>query len=791
MSISQWSSYDGIDEETLTAMKKLKVVFGLVLVSSWASNVYAQNSLPIADAGVDQVKMDLDLDEVEIFTLDAGGSADSDGTIVSYEWSDLDGNVLGTGVSIELQVSSPGQKVKLTIVDDGGDADTDYVDLLVGEPTNYGNNRIVIRGGKQEVFVNGINLAWDDYSKDIIQYNDEFFASVFEKLENYGANGLRWWLHTNGRFSPEFDESGLVKKINPRDIRNMRNALDKAYEHGIIISMCLFSFDLLQNQGQDQDLMKSLLEDELVMQSYIDNALIPIIAALGDHSAVMCWEVFNEPEGMTQEFGWTPVKTNMLAVQTFVNKIAGAIHRNTEKALVSNGSWSVKASSDINNFKNYYTDELLVQAGGDEEGYLDFYQIHYYPDHFGNDYSPFHRPASHWDLDKPVVIGEFPASGVDSNKVDAPVTITNCYKKAMEYGYAGVMAWNYTGFQGADIENTREGMEYLFDNFSQDIVIGNDDSFTKPPSVIAEIKDLRAYSGDNLDFVDYTDLGEAFSDPEGEALSYSVYDFSNADFAEFSFDGSKLSVHPYDGVEGTETVTIQASDPEGASEWISFNVSLRPFTGNIAMFKDIEASTSEVQAGITKKAELANDGDISTRWSSEYADDQWLIIDLQETQFVNEVKLYWEDAFASAYKIETSHDQIEWTTVYTESNGDGEWDDVSFERHETRYLRISCTTRATDWGFSLWEVEAYDNFVLTAEKFSSSTLYPNPTFGSVNIQSETTILKADILNVNGQQMLSTTGTDLRSVDLSALSSGVYAIRLYSKNSVKTFRIVKQ
>jgi hypothetical protein len=39
---------------------------------------------------------------------------------------------------------------------------------------------------------------------------------------------------------------------------------------------------------------------------------------------------------------------------------------------------------------------------------LDFYEPHYYNNEGdGGRWSPFHQPASHWNVDKPIVIGEF------------------------------------------------------------------------------------------------------------------------------------------------------------------------------------------------------------------------------------------------------------------------------------------------------------------------------------------------------------------------------------------------
>ena len=62
---------------------------------------------------------------------------------------------------------------------------------------------------------------------------------------------------------------------------------------------------------------------------------------------------------------------------------------------------------------NLYSDDALVSAGGDADGTLDFYQAHTYPvwsdaaDEYNTHIMPFAQAKSYWQLDKPLLIGEF------------------------------------------------------------------------------------------------------------------------------------------------------------------------------------------------------------------------------------------------------------------------------------------------------------------------------------------------------------------------------------------------
>ena len=427
------------------------------------------NQKPVADGGGDYVKMDFDGNGKEDFLLDASSSFDPDGTITAYVWKDKAGNILGTGAQIAIknvEESAEGYEVVLEVTDDEGGKGQTTLRLFTGDASR--KERLKIRNGTVSVFASGVNLAWNKFAFDLTDFDEAYFILVLDSLKKAGGNALRWWLHTNGRYSPSFAADGTVNGPGAGDIGNMKKALDLAYERDIMISMCLWSFDMLQPQGQDQQRMKALIENKSITQTYIDNALFPILEAVGEHPAVMTWEVFNEPEGMTEEFGWTPVRTTMAYVQQFINRVAGAIHRKAPGALVSNGSWSFRASTEKSGYQNYYSDEKLITAGGDLDGTLDFYQVHYYPTHSGNTLSPFHRPASHWGLDKPIVIGEFPIDGLEA-LANPHLSTDQAYQRAFEYGYAGVLSWAFNDANVGIFPQAVDGLTYLRENYPQEV----------------------------------------------------------------------------------------------------------------------------------------------------------------------------------------------------------------------------------------------------------------------------------------------------------------------------------
>lgn len=365
-----------------------------------------------------------------------------------------------------------------------------------------------------ELFLSGGNVAWNAFARDVgpAPRHPEMstFTDIFRQVHQNQGNTLRLWLHTNGAHTPAWDDSTVVGP-GENTIRDLRALLDEAQQHRVGLVVCLWSFDMLRRSyGSDiTNRTHALLTDRDKAESYVQNALVPMVNALGDHPALLAWEVFNEPEGMTTEFGWEAIRHVPFAdIQRFVNLTAGAIHRTEPDALVTSGAWSFSVLTDAglprttekrppaetlsptqlraiqqhlarrtarpvsaeaarsfyrgyrkssHDPRNYYRDDRLIEAGGDDRGTLDFYSVHYY-EWAGIEQSPFHHDLSTWDLDKPVVVGEFFLGGAhhggdgDSDSIYG-VAWDDLYTTLYDRGYAGALGW-----QWFDWDRNREGL---------------------------------------------------------------------------------------------------------------------------------------------------------------------------------------------------------------------------------------------------------------------------------------------------------------------------------------------
>lgn len=312
----------------------------------------------------------------------------------------------------------------------------------------------------KKIFFSGTNLAWNDYNSDVgdSPLDENAWRKAVEGTRAAGGNAIRWWLFNNMSQSPTIDETThLVTGPKENTVANIKKALDIAEEYGVMVSLCLFSHNLMEpnqwglyaNEKLDIEANQMLFEDNGT-KAFIDNVLTPVVKTIGNHNALMTWEVFNEPEGMTTEgSGWTTKKMSKEKLQKFTNKVAAAIHNVDKNLLVSTGSVRIT-------YQSWWNDAELIKAGGETNGTLDFFQTHYYPYYQGDEISPFVNTAAQmaakYNYDnKPMIVGEFPASGWKGDTYTASmaaktqISTEECYRKTFDGGYAGALAWQYIG----------------------------------------------------------------------------------------------------------------------------------------------------------------------------------------------------------------------------------------------------------------------------------------------------------------------------------------------------------
>ena len=407
--------------------------------------------------------------------------------------------------------------------------------LAAAALTAHAQSRIPFH--QQHVFLNGSNIAWVNFAADLgpTPLDTASFRTVFDSIRAHGGNALRFWLHTTGANTPQFAVDGRVTGPGQYALADLKKILDMAWQRRIGLLLSLWSFDMMviADGATVTNRSELMLTDTSYTRSYITNALIPMVSAVRGHPAIIGWEVFNEPEGMSNEFGWSTTNhVPMSDIQTFTNLVAGAIHRTDSTALVTTGAWALTSETDVNGLAkretaaerlarmtptekreieaafaarygftqtaeeiltplaslnmNYYRDDRLIAAGGDPLGTLDFYTVHYYTWQ-STPISPFVHPCSAWALSKPLVIAEF------FPEQTLALPFTALYDTLYAGGYAGALSWGwYSGASGQSQPtlqaNTLTLVQDLFQRYPQDVdpdpVAGHIYSFAAAPGTI-------------------------------------------------------------------------------------------------------------------------------------------------------------------------------------------------------------------------------------------------------------------------------------------------------------------
>ncbi|MGX6601897.1 discoidin domain-containing protein [Micromonosporaceae bacterium Da 78-11] len=84
---------------------------------------------------------------------------------------------------------------------------------------------------------------------------------------------------------------------------------------------------------------------------------------------------------------------------------------------------------------------------------------------------------------------------------------------------------------------------------------------------------------------------------------------------------------------------------------------------------------------------------------------QWLQVDLGSRWQVKEIRLTWENAHATGYRMQLSLDGTPWQTVYRTSAGPGGDVVVEVPGIPARFVRMYGTERSADYGYSLLELD--------------------------------------------------------------------------------------
>ena len=710
----------------------------------------------------------------------------------------------------------------------------------------------------KDIFVSGINIAWVNFSADLGPNPPDLkqFRMIFQSVRNNGGNALRLWLNTNGTKTPAYNYNGYVTGPGAVAIQNLKQILSLARLYDVGLILCLWSFDMLHKPeftGRDSVILSynyKLLTDTSYTMAYIRNALVPMVDSVKGDTAIIAWEVCNEPNGMTTGMNYYPGDPTVpiSTIQRFTNLIAGAIHRADPNALVTIGAGSFQTLTDVNPTasikksqlksisslpagelqemtnqfniahrlnltseqmleylqkvailpdSNYYRDDRLISAGGDSSGILDFYCVHYYSTG-STILSPFIHPFSYWNLNKPVVVAEFYMQATDG--IPDSYLFPNLYQS----GYAGALVWSWTDFSKTPgnalyaEEDTWAALQSMRRNMRQDI-----DVFGADWPIIAITSPLN-----NSMFPDSTHLTLSATVIDTGASVTSVKFFAtdsligevdtplntSSDTLYYSFEWKNI-------VQGTYTITALAVNSQGSqdlSNAVTVSIGKPPMTR-------LEAEKAMITGGgIAVKGDPSASGgyflDITTNDTS-----------AKVTWRFNNVSTAGNYPISFGYQLKYDTPKEQFINV----NG-VRVDTLTFDGPKMLWLEKTITVNLVQgentvqmqmwWGWMYLDYLAVPTSILTSitnagivpVTFSLFQNYPNPFNPTTKIKFSLTspeMVKLTVYNVLGQKVETLIDQRLASgeytvdFDGSKLASGVYFYRLQAGKFDETREMV--
>jgi hypothetical protein len=716
--------------------------------------------------------------------------------------------------------------------------------IIFSQPTN----RIQYKG--KDIFLSGLNIAWVNFAADLGPNAPPLdqFRKEFQTVRDSGGNAMRLWLFTDGSHTPEYNSNGFVTGPGLVAVKNLKQILDLSHHYNIGLILCLWSFDMLRAPKLDSARLyanQKMLTDTAYTMAFINNALVPMVDSVKGDSAIIAWEVCNEPNGMTTGTNYyqgdptVPVS----AIQKFTNLIAGAIHRTDSSAFVTTGPGSFQTLTDVNpigkisalqpsisfgqlqsitnNFNaahrldltvqqmsdyikkvavipdtNYYRDDRLIAAGGDSLGTLDFYTVHYYSSG-STALSPFSHLFSYWGLTKPTVVAEFFMTSTDGTP--SQYLLPTLYQS----GYAGGLVWSWTDFPNTPnnsnaANDTWAAFQFMKANYKQSVDPFNINfpavSITNPKdkssfqdstelSITAAVKDTSSTINYVMFFSSDSLLGTVSS--PSKIISDTSY---------YSFDWKNIK-------SGNYIITALAENSLGQHE-LSATVQVTFGTASVTKFEAEKAAI--FGNGITRKNDPTASGgafyDIATNDTN-----------VTVTWHFTNLSTAGDYPITFGYKLYYDTPKSQFINI----NGVRK-DTVTFTGSKTQWLENTITVPLVEgantvqmqmwWGWMYLDylavptsiVTSVDGTKETAKEFYLSQNYPNPFNPSTVIEfsiPKTSEVNLTIYNFLGQKVVTLINKELPSgtynirFDASNYSSGVYFYTLKTNNYIMTKKMI--
>lgn len=298
-------------------------------------------------------------------------------------------------------------------------------------------------------FLLGVNYPWHQYGNDFGNnargsfgvHNESTYRAVdadFAKMARMGVHTVRWFVFGDGSVGITYDRHGMPTGIDQNVLPDMDAALEIAQRHNIYLDLVLLDF-LFMKDAEWKDGVQSgghanVINSDQGQKALVNKVFKPLFQRYGQNPYILSWEVMNEPEWTVSDFGKVHGQfshpSTLDNFRRFTRRVVDAVHSET-------GSYATLGSASLQWVSSW--------TGLD----LDYYQAHYY-DWMRSSQSDnlFHAEGDQLGLDRPLVVGEFPAAY--SRTAGLKHYLDTWYAN----GFAGAWPWS---FKKVDGQGTPDG----------------------------------------------------------------------------------------------------------------------------------------------------------------------------------------------------------------------------------------------------------------------------------------------------------------------------------------------
>jgi hypothetical protein len=292
----------------------------------------------------------------------------------------------------------------------------------------------------------GVNYAWHTFGADFggnKSWNQPGVSgepAVATELAAMAAGGvqvIRWWLWPDFRGDAvTFDASDTPTGLGGTAVADLTRALELAEQHDLYLMLTIFSFDNFRATRMESSLkvrgITPIVTDDAKRRALMDTVVAPLaraVAASPNAKRMIAWDMINEPEWAISGaslYGGDPAFDPQSDLATVSHAQMETFLRDTLQTLRANSKASITVGATAFKWRNAWS-----------KLDLDFHQFHMYD--WVNMYWAYDKPPMSYGLDdKPVVMGEFPVSGLTG------VPYAKLLASWFGNRYAGALGWAYT-----------------------------------------------------------------------------------------------------------------------------------------------------------------------------------------------------------------------------------------------------------------------------------------------------------------------------------------------------------